>query len=341
MEERKFRAKITWFNFICCVLVIWNHSGNAELFFPGIAADDPLMHFEYRIVPEIIRVNIPCFIMLSGYLFYRDFSWDKLMGKWKRRVRSLLIPYLLWNTLYYAGYLLTSHVDGLQGIVNKPGLSLTFEGAFNAIVRFAFNPVFWFMYQLLILVALAPVLYFFLQRVWSGIIFLAVLLYALFMGVALPELNLDALIYYSAAAFIAVHLKESAEAPWSRRRVLFGIVLLAAGIFVGRRYYTEYFVPGIVLYQLAASISVWLMVNEERLGRIRPFMTCTFFIYAFHFIPVRFVNKAAAILFPGQKAVAVLLFFFMPVIAVSVCFQAARFLRRFLPKVCMVLNGGR
>ena len=35
MPEAKFHQKIAWFNFICCLMVIWTHSGNADLLFPG------------------------------------------------------------------------------------------------------------------------------------------------------------------------------------------------------------------------------------------------------------------------------------------------------------------
>ena len=32
MEEKKFRNKVGWFQFLCCAMVIWSHAGNAELF---------------------------------------------------------------------------------------------------------------------------------------------------------------------------------------------------------------------------------------------------------------------------------------------------------------------
>ena len=74
------------------------------------------------------------------------------------------------------------------------------------------------MYQIILLVLLAPVLYLFLKNIWTGAAFLLVLLVALFKGVALPELNLDALIYYSFAAYAALHGRKWAEAVWSWKR---------------------------------------------------------------------------------------------------------------------------
>ena len=44
MPEPKFHQKIAWFNFICCLMVIWTHSGNADLFFPELGQDAPWWH---------------------------------------------------------------------------------------------------------------------------------------------------------------------------------------------------------------------------------------------------------------------------------------------------------
>lgn len=59
MPEPKFHQKIAWFNFICCLMVIWTHSGNADLFFPELGQDAPWWHFQYPVMQEILRVDIP------------------------------------------------------------------------------------------------------------------------------------------------------------------------------------------------------------------------------------------------------------------------------------------
>ena len=208
MPEAKFHQKIAWFNFICCLMVIWTHSGNADLFFPELGQDAPWWHFQYPVMQEILRVDIPCFIMLSAYLFYRNFTMKRLGEKLNKRLHSLLVPYLLWNTIYYVAYVAASRIPGLQTIANRTDLVITTSGAWQAITKYTFNPVFWFMYQIILLVLLAPVLYLFLKNIWTGAAFLLVLLVALFKGVALPELNLDALIYYSFLACLCGAARE-------------------------------------------------------------------------------------------------------------------------------------
>lgn len=341
MPENKFRQKISWFNFICCLMVILTHSGNADLFFPELGSDAPWWHFQYQTMQEVLRIDIACFIMLSAYLFYRNFTIKRLGEKLNKRLHSLLIPYLLWNTIYYVFYLVASRIPGLRTIANRSDLSFSLSDAWQAITKYTYNPVFWFMYQIILLVLLTPIIYLLLKNIWVGALFLIVLLALLFKTVSISELNLDALIYYSFAAYAAMHLKKIAEKSWSVHRAIIGVIFLIAGILLSRSYYTHFVIAGIVLYQLFVVVGIWLIVNEDWLGDIRPFMTCTFFVYATHFIVVRFINKLAALLFSGSRLVCMIMYIGMPFIAVAICYQAARLMRRYLPNIWKVLNGGR
>lgn len=56
---------------------------------------------------------------------------------------------------------------------------------------------------------------------------------------------------------------------------------------------------------------------------------------------VRFLNKAAALLFPGSQLVSMFMYVCMPLLAVTLCYQAARVLRRYRPDIWKTLNGGR
>ncbi len=263
MEESKFRNKVCWFQFISSLLVIWTHAGNAQLFLGPLIPSYPLRYMQEVTVPKLIRVAIPCFLMISGYQFFRNFTIDKLPGKWKRRVKSLLVPYLLWNFLYYAGYLVAGLL-GLEKVVNR-SVSLTLPNVLRAVFYFEYNPVFWFMYQLILLVLLAPVIYLFIRKLWSGLPFLLLLLLGIHKELSLPELNLDALFYYSVAGFCALHWKTFVEGRWNVDRFLAGICLGAAGIVMSGFYYRTAMVSAIVLGQAAVVAGAWLMAGDAHL----------------------------------------------------------------------------
>ena len=340
MEEGRFRRKIGWFRLCCCIMVIWSHAGNAELFLGKLEEGHPLMWLEGKMVPAIIRISIPCFLMMSGYQFFRGFTMKELPGKWKRRVTTLLIPYLVWNLLYYIGYLVANQADCLKDIINKPDIRLSLEQIVDAVLFYRYNPVFWFMYQLILLVALAPILYLFLRKLWSGSLFLAVVFVGILGEHILPQINLDEVFYYSLAGFWALHGQKAAEAGWTRRRGLLGGGLLGAGILAGIPYYARSFPPAIVAYYTMAVLGIWLMADERRLKPLRPWMDYTFFIYAFHFILVRFLNKILARWLWGSELAAGLLYLGMPALVTAICCLVASVLRRF-PWLWNLLNGGR
>lgn len=208
MGGKAFYNKITWFSFAFSLLVVWIHSYNAELFLGKTAEMERIYQIEHWIGDGIGQIAVPGFFMISGYLFYRDFSWEKLRGKWQRRIHSVLVPYIAWNFLYYLGYVIGSHLPWVSQVVGKGVIRLSLSASVDAIINYTYNYVFWYLYQLILLILLAPVLYPLLKRWWSRGMFLAVLWILAALDLRLPQVNVDALIYYSTAASLALSWAE-------------------------------------------------------------------------------------------------------------------------------------
>lgn len=345
MTEKTFRNKIYWFTFLFSVLVIWVHSYNAVLFLGNTGAAASLVRLERFFGDKIAQIAVPGFFMISSYLFFRGYKPEILMRKWNSRIRSVLVPYIVWNSLYYFGYVIGSRLPYISDVIGKGKIPFGLLETVDAILNYTYNYVFWYLYQLILLILLAPLIYLAVKRAWPGIVFLAILLTGVYLGIDLPFLNLDALFYYSFAAFAAVHKKAVVEGVWSRKRLIAGLVLLAAGCISLR---TD--LPGsslgetasvTVVYRLLVPVGLWLMVPEERLFEARDFMKNNFFLYAVHFALVRLINKTGALLLPPVPVLAFLLFFFMPLFAVVISWLASRLVRRFAPAVWRLLNGGR
>jgi peptidoglycan/LPS O-acetylase OafA/YrhL len=49
----------------------------------------------------LVRINVPLFFVISGFLFFyrTDFSETVYKHKLKSRAKTLLVPYLLWNSI--------------------------------------------------------------------------------------------------------------------------------------------------------------------------------------------------------------------------------------------------
>ena len=94
-------------------------------------------------------------------------------------------------------------------------------------------------------------------------------------------------------------------------------------------------------------MTCWAFACGVRLPKIRPWMRQSMFLYAIHFIVVRFVNKGTAVVTRSlagattAAGISLVVYFLLPAIAVIASYILAKFLVRFLPGVWRVLSGGR
>ncbi|MFR5602273.1 MAG: acyltransferase family protein [Lachnospiraceae bacterium] len=341
MKEKQFRNKITWFVFGFSILVIWVHSYNAELFLGKTAEALVLDQIERFLGETIGQIAVPGFFMISGYLFYRNFTMDRLQAKWSSRIKTVLVPYLLWNGIYYLGYVLGSRLPFVEEIVGKGKIPFHVLALADALIHYTYNYVFWYLHQLILLILLAPVIYVAVKKRVTAVVAMSLLAAAIGMQKTLPLLNLDALLYYFVAAFVAVHEKTFAEGIWNRRRGAAGIALIAGGYLLEILRMPMANAGFSVLLRLMIPIGLWLLVPEWALPEAKEWMNNNFFIYAVHFAFVRLVNKTAAVLFFGNFFVPFLLYLVMPALVTAAAYWGALFLRKRMPPVWLVLTGGR
>lgn len=341
MKEKQFRNKVTWFTFIFSILVIWVHSYNAELFLGRTAAGDFVYDLEHILGGSVAQIAVPGFFMLSSYLFYRNFTWNRLIGKWKSRMVSVMLPFVIWNALYYAGYLVASRLPVMTDVVGRGSVSFSFKILWEAIFQYTYNPVFWYLFQLILLIILAPVLYLLVKDVYVGLTYLLFLLFLIDQVGSVPVLNLDALFYYSAAAFGAFHLKTFLEGARGRQQTMSGTVMLAVTVILTAIQFRSEQILLTVLLRFLGPVSLWLLFDWGRLIEVKKWMTYNFFLYATHFAVVRFVNKAGAMILPNHITIPLILYLLMPAAAVFVSYGTALLIGRFLPKLWFLLNGGR
>lgn len=344
MTESEFRKKVIWFTFLFSLLVVWVHSYNAELFL-GWSEDAADVYWAEHLIGDFLgQIAVPGFFMISGYLFYRGFRWEMLWGKWNRRIRSLLVPFILWNFLYYIGYVTGSRLPWMTDVVGKGRIPFTLGTAIDAVINYTYNYVFWYLYQLIALTLLAPVLYLLLKRWQTRIGLMAVLWWMAWKDIQLPAVNVDALIYYGTAASLAMVKNKriwSPEESWSPCRAFVGAVFV---LLSGWAYFwglSRAIIPGFVLCRLLAVAGLWLILPEEKLPKPRDFMNYSFFLYATHFALVRLINKTAARLWNPVKWEPFALFLVMPVLVLAISYLVGKWLRRYLPSCWKLLNGFR
>lgn len=143
----------------------------------------------FNLFSEVLpRIAVPLFFIISGYLFFRSgFMIRTYTDKLRRRVRTLLVPYILWNLLYlirtafrdipaFSGLshdtaqanwslsaVLACFWDKSRGVFPVPASSYIYPQDFPL----------WYVRDLMLVVVLAPVFYWMLKRLdgwqlWFG-----------------------------------------------------------------------------------------------------------------------------------------------------------------------------
>ena len=211
--ERRFHDQISWLMFLFSIFVIWVHSYNVDLFSGG--AQDGIWSLADRIENFVSvglgQIAVPGFFLLSSYLFFRNFSWDKLVGKWKSRVFSVLIPYVVWNLIYYLGYMAASRFLAIRSVVGRDIIPFSVQEIWRAVSQYAYAPIFWYLYQLIFLIIVSPLIYALVKNRAIGLFWIVGLVFAVHLHLDMRHPNTDALLYYSVAAYFAVHRRGLVE----------------------------------------------------------------------------------------------------------------------------------
>lgn len=350
MQEKRFRNQVSWLMFLFSMLVIWVHSYNVELFAGNQwgPAWDRAAKMEKFLSVGIGQIAVPGFFMVSAYLFFRNFTWKKLQSKWKGRFFSVVVPYVAWNFLYYFGYVTATRLPAVQRIVGKDPIPFNMEEIVNAILNYSYAPIFWYLYQLIFLILLSPVIYLLVKNKWIGIAWLGALVAALHLHMDTGHPNTDALFYYSFAAYAAVHGRKWVESPGTPDRLAAAMMALAASIFCYGTMNTDGAdVLWTIFYRMLVPIYLWMVISCMNMPETRPWMRQSMFLYGIHFIVVRFMNKGVAMACVRYVAenvrsmAAVGIYFLMPGVVAAVSYFLARFLVRWMPAVWRVLSGGR
>ena len=347
-----FSNRVRIFSFILTVLVIWIHAVQPSLVYPEGMAGAGLWIMLQRVLGTYLgQIAVPGFFALSGYLFFRnaDRASDDpaafFTAKLKSRVRTLVIPYLLWNLIYYMIYLAARRAE----------LSVPF--VLKSIFLYYCNPVFWYLKQLIVITALTPLLRILLKKDRSAAPVLVVLFFLAVFYDLIPvhPVNEDALFYYACGSTAAMHGRGFAESRaeagstdrkrWDRIALsgiaafclLHGLALWSAKYGIIRMS-----VAGAVGCRICGVAALYALLVSSGAGTKRTpgYMEYNFFVYATHYLELRLVQKIAGAAGSGPLASS-LLYLLMPGFCICLSVAAGRIMQKYAPAAFRLLTGGR
>lgn len=102
------RNKITYLSFALALLIIVRHSIGIETY----SSMPVWLYYVEKCLSHFTDLAVPTFFAVSGFLFYYNFTFEGLTKKWKSRLRTVVLPFIIWNLIGFLFIFAMSHIAG-------------------------------------------------------------------------------------------------------------------------------------------------------------------------------------------------------------------------------------
>ena len=323
---------ISWLRFPLIVLVVFIHVpwGVEIENFP--AASMICGNFVQR---GIAAVAVPLFFFISGFLYFYRTEWGVSAYKRKtlKRVRTLVVPFLVWTVLNLVCKLLAYKLE-----IPSPSAALCAE-----------NHSLWdwvVLRDLFVVGLLSPLWHFLLKRAGIVALFALGALWFAYQGNQIPGLSTQAIFFFCAGAYFAIHERDFTE-DFSGVGVpalaLYLPLLAANALTKGAAFNWAIHRAFICVALVAVVFAVSRGIASGKLRESAFLSGAAFFVYAGHGVPIWTAGKRVLALFyvPASDVALVVAFSVTAAFQVGVCLLAYGCVRRWARWSLPFLTGGR
>jgi peptidoglycan/LPS O-acetylase OafA/YrhL len=328
------------------VLIVFYHTDTSLLLSMPLNGVSSVL---YQILRTLMHVAVPLFFIFSGYLFFRQpehFTRKVYRDKLERRIRTLLIPYLIWN--FFAMFvtigtsIFSLHPDYF--IDSFVGIGEGFCGMPKAFQL-------WFLRDLMLMCLLSLPLYYLLRGRRPWILLLFALLYVYQWTYRVHPIIYrfpSALLFFSVGAYMGIHKMNIIETV--RRVPLWASLTLTTLIMIAHIWLimtgSLYYIYAEKLFAIVAVIPTVqvasLLVEHRDLEPIGWLAGSTFLLYAVHPLIINYL-----IVVPLEGRLPCTTFYFWIVLLAEVvtpmllCAAIHAVATRLMPRTAALLTGGR
>ena len=350
-------ARLDLIRFPMIVGVVFIHAISTTVGFAGQEVGVQETGFFVEFVTNLIsRVfagpAVPMFFLLSGFLFFYRFSWTRsgYLQKFRSRFNTLLVPFLFWNilvlVLFAAAQISPLTPPYFSGKI--PPISefpwLEYIDAIFGITRLPISYQFWFIRDLIIIVALTPFISVTISKIpYVALAFIATVWYLDLSPLDFP--SAEALAFFYTGSLLAA----KGISPFALDRYgkyIVGIYIAVAFVDAATKDMALNAMlsrAGLVLGVVSALYLTKSLLGREFLrSRLAALSMTSFFVFAAHEPLLSATrNVAFRVLDPSSDLFILGLYFFSPAFVVIVLVYTYRVLRIVLPTPTRFVSGGR
>lgn len=332
-SKKAFSQTMKKCSFVCSILVIFIHAYNLEVYKIG---SDSIAYWIERFFSNFTACAVPFFFMSSAFFLYQ--KERKTGSVYKSRFKSIVLPYLWWNTLYMIGFSVLKKLSlsnvGLDGI--------NIIDILKGIFLYKYNYVYWFMFSLILFTFLYPVIKQVIGRNrFICFSVLAILLVIDFFKIVNHNI-VNSFVYYYIGAVAGHYYTEQLEkiATMHPNKKVACIVFCIFGFALSL--VANMFHINITIIGNLAVILLLLIVLSVPRFKIPPFLLgLSFMIYSLHSILLECVEKIIYIVFPHNALWAMIDYFTAPAITFVMIVGLCAAMKKICPHLYEMLNGYR
>lgn len=347
--------KIKVVSFFAIIMVVVLHCYNLDLYQSiEIYHNDKNFNWAAQTIISfgITRIAVPLFFIISGYLFFFTFNGNAdFKVKIKKRIHTLLIPYLFWVLFGILFYYVLQSVPQTQSFFTKK-LIRDYDSVdfFNAIFVKMIPYQFWFISDLMVLTLLSPLLYIITKNLKHW--FLLLVLPFWMLTIDNIFFTSESLLFFSFGIYLSIHKKVVVSEEVSKSVVYILLFcwtfLLALKTFFQIEHLSLFWIQ--ICHKIAILVGVfafWFLYDllykngKSFIDVINPILQFTFFIYAFHEPILTIIKKGMFYFFGKHEEMHIVVFFLSPVITIFSCLIAGWLLKKLIPQGFKIVTGNR
>lgn len=343
----RLSSAITWIRFPLIFLIILLHcysvvrlEGSHDTYFKVI----------YPFSLWLGETGVPGFFFISGFLLF--LSKKSYGQKIRTRLSTLVIPYILWNGLLLALYLVAFAIGHPQNINGRSLADYHFidyirlfwdRGSYD---NGNFVPLlcpFWYIRNLFIMCLLSPLLYYIIRYVREMfLIIITAWWLTTYDNAFIPQ----TILFFSLGAYFSIHEINPLELTIKHKKlflslfVLFAISDIAMHTIAGTPINLQAHRLSLIFNIPALLLLADLCISKGYSSKLLP--NAAFIVFAVHYPIVVVLRKVCAARFSdASDGVHILLYFVCVIIATLLSLGIYQLLSRYMPKVKNVLSGNR
>ena len=318
-----------------------------------------VFYFLVYITMKLVCIAVPLFFFISGFLFFKEGFLDLSLyqKKLKRRIRTIFIPYLLWNIIYFAILAVIQLIkpDTLV-ILHKHIADFRWQDFLwifwdiSQITGLADDQraclvgAFWFLQCLFVLFLLSPIIYCLVKYLRHFILLIIGVLYFTDFIPEMPGIQCNAIVYYMLGAYFSVMHIDFIRI-FKRIPVQAHIAMMIAAVLVA--YWlndndTVYNITDLFVQVAVFAITAY-MIETQRWKERKYLVSSVFFVFAVHRLFSASLMTVSTYLIPsiGNDFILYLYYILMVILTLSASLVVYQVSLKIIPGITSILNGRR